>query len=714
MKKRILSLAAVLVYAAVSVFGSSNVFASQGTSQTHVQPPSGSYVKTVIIDDDFENRAVGDKINAANVSSYSHPVISSGTAGQINGDESNKYYESTANGTYEKFSAKSASDFSNIDRLAISMDLTNPYALSGENPNKTVANPVIYINNLAMFRLNLNEKTTAQGLEVTYFASDGKEAYFVNASGATAYTNKRAVGSSWSHIDIVLKRTLNSDGSTYSVELEKLNVNGNELYLGEGSKTPRFVSADWWTSNTSSSAIFRFGNANLTYMIDNVLVYEPYAEGEQPVDPVDPVEPDGDEVKTNVTRPTYLPEVGTIIVDENFETSTATGSTVTSDYQYSLKDFTQDTSASPTYGLVTEGANKYGKFNIWGKIYPKGTGPVDSDRFVISLDAKCSVENGFNIYFAGNTTDLALRLWFENYADDANKLRLFLLSGKTTDTKCAEAKLVNKNEFIKISVVCKKVNVNGVDKAILSEAYINSDKLTLLDDVNTRYFTTNWFSTAEGTWPVAIGNFTVAGAAALDDILVYAPLKFKASGAELSNDGLTANITFNGTIGNIDSASVTAVDMFGNTINSTLTAEGSTLTATFDRPVNIQDKVYTFTVSGVKDSNGEVADTLTAVYGTGIASIDYNNAKVYINNNLQTAIDGNYIIAAYDSSDKFLGATLSEVYVPVNALGTVSDVQLPNTATEPAKYRLFIWSKASNMPYCGYTEIIPSEVVVAE
>lgn len=700
MKKRILSLAAVLAYAAVSVFGS-NVFATQSASQTNVQPPSGSYVKKVIIDDDFEDRTIGGKINASSATAYLNPLVSSGTAGQINGDESNKYYETTATSAYEKFYANSASYYADIDRLAISMDLTNPDALAGTIPEKTVANPVIYFNGTAMFRLNMNEKAAAQGLEVKFF-SGTSEKNFTTESGTVIYTNKRAAGSKWNHIDMVLKRTLNSDNSTYSVELEKLNVNGNELYVGEKaySATPNFTNADWWTSNTNSSAIFRFGNANLIYMIDNVLVYEPYADGEEPVAPE---EPDESEVTTKVQKPAYLPKAGTIIVDESFDSSAVSGSNVTTGYQYGLKDFAQDTAGD----LVTDGENKYGKFMQWGKVYSKVTGPVASDKFVVSLDAKSSAAGGGNIYFGSNMETLALRFVFSEITNDTDNWLLYLCNGSDYyNTRFAVGTTVPRNAFTKISVVCKKVNVEGVDKVILSEAYVNNLQLTLLDGTDTRYLASDWSLTPAGTSTVKIGNFsTEDGAAALDNIIAYTPLKFKASGAVLSDDGLTADITFNGTIGNIDSAAAAAVDMFGNKIDSTLTAEGSTLTATFDSPVNIQDKVYTFTVSGVKNSNGETADTLTAVYGTGIASIDYENAEVKINNNLETAIDGNFIVAAYDSSNNFLGATAAAVNVPVNKLGTVSNVTLPTTSGTPAKYRLFIWSKDSIMPYCGGTEV---------
>ena len=55
MKKRILSLAAVLVFSAVSVFGSFNVFADSGYVQRVALKPYQPAVKNLVYDDDFND-----------------------------------------------------------------------------------------------------------------------------------------------------------------------------------------------------------------------------------------------------------------------------------------------------------------------------------------------------------------------------------------------------------------------------------------------------------------------------------------------------------------------------------------------------------------------------------------------------------------------------------------------------------------------------------
>lgn len=680
MKKRILSLAAVLAYAAVSVFGS-NVFADSGYAQRVKLKSYQPAVKTLVYDDDFNDVLItGEKhefdSNDSNcrttVSEYNVPSIAEMDGYKV--DESSE----DVSVSLDMWKTVRLPKAIKSNKLVVSFDI---YATEGKGLGYRFVNKGNIANSKYAFYFN----AWATGANIEF---GGTKFAYIGTNALNGLLNH------WVNNTMIFERVLNSAGTGYDVYLREFYLDGVSYDI---SGSVAATDIDWWTDDPNTYN-FYIEPINAARYLDNVLVYEPVVD---------------DNMTSQVAVPSYLPKIGTLVLDDTFESSTTSGTKVTSSYQYSIKEFSEGTTTDGiAYGLMTSGNNKYGTFAQYAKLASKITGPVDSDKFVVSFDVKASVKNGFNIYFGGNTSNLALRLFFDKYDDadtaNSNNWKLYLCDGSNSwTTRFAAGYAVPKDAFTKISVICQRVkDADGVDKAILSKAYVNGVELSLLDNTNTRYLATNWFSTASGSSPVAIGNFGVAGYA-LDNVIAYAPLKFEANKSEISSDGSTAEITFNDTIGNIDGAAVAAVDMFGNTINSTLTAEGSTLTATFDSPVNIKDKVYTFTVSGVKNGSGETADTFTALYGTGIASIDVDRAEVKINNNLEIAIDGNFIVAAYDSSNNFLGATAAAVNVPVDITGTVSNATLPTTSATPAKYKLFIWSKDSIMPYCSGTEIIP-------
>ena len=78
MKKRILSLAVVMIFSIVSILGCFNAFAAGNPSIT---PPSNYAVKTALIADDFEDRTVDGTI--ADGSSYSAPVTAELSIGVV-------------------------------------------------------------------------------------------------------------------------------------------------------------------------------------------------------------------------------------------------------------------------------------------------------------------------------------------------------------------------------------------------------------------------------------------------------------------------------------------------------------------------------------------------------------------------------------------------------------------------------------------------------
>lgn len=664
MKKRILSLAAVLVFSAVSVFGSFNVFADSGYVQRVALKPYQPAVKNLVYDDDFNDVKITGELHEFNSNDPEcRTTQSEYNISTITKTDGHKAEESSTDvalsfGIWESVRLPKAI---NSNKLVVSFDI---YATEVKGLGYKFVNKGQDTNMAFCFNTWDSEKGT--GGEMS-FSSNSKFKYF----GKTAL---EGLLNRWVNNTLVFERVLNSDKTGYDVYLRELYLDGTSY---DTSKLTAATNIDWWTDIPDTNN-FHLKAINAGRYLDNVLVYEPLVN---------------DAATSQVTVPSYLPKPETLILDETFENSVEAGSKVTNSYTYGFKEFGKG-------NLATSGNNKYGVFNAYAKPVSKITGPVDSDKFVVSFDVMASAKGGFNIYFDSNIKDFSLRLWFDP-GDDSNWKLYFCNNGNDNyGSRFAESSLVPKNAFTKISVVCKRVNVDGVDKAILSEAYINNVKVNLFSDTETRYLTTNWFSTAPGSSPIALGNFTAEGYA-LDNVIAYAPLIFNAKESEIMSGGSSAEITFNDTIGNLAGASVTAVDALGSEVTSELSAAGNKLTATFVQPVNVKGKVYTLIVSGVKNADGETAQTYTEMYGTGIAGFSVEKSEVYIKNDLNVVIDGDLIIAAYDSSNSLVGISTVPVNVPVGIVGTITNGTLPVTSSTPALYKLFVWKNSGGiMPYC--------------
>lgn len=270
-------------------------------------------------------------------------------------------------------------------------------------------------------------------------------------------------------------------------------------------------------------------------------------------------------VETLVTKPSYLPAAENVIIDENFDNSTlytsSSGSTtVSSTYKYSFKNYTighgekKDSAGTVTasWGLMDgENGNKYILGNQWGNPASRITGPFkDADTFIVSFDCK-PVAGGFNLYFGGKATNMALRFDFGSVTGDNSKVSYYL--GQTASgTRLTKSSDINitKDAFHTISCIIKRINVNGKYKAVLSKTYLDNKELELSDIAATAYLNQNWWSVAAGNSTVLLGNFSAYNIG-IDNVLAYTPVGASSAVSGEITGELTAGQTLTGTIFNL-------------------------------------------------------------------------------------------------------------------------------------------------------------------
>ncbi len=691
MKKRLMSLAVIAALTA-SMFTAVNAFAASSDT-------------SVIVNDDFEDREVGDVVNMTGSSENAMQLYAAnGDATVCEETDGNKYL-TTENGKWIKFYANKL--YSKSDRLAISMDIMNPAALTAYSADNTIG-AVLYIDNTPVLLLNMNEKSTAQGVEVRYYYTDGttyKQDNMYNAPGSTTkvYTNQRQSGI-WNHFEAVFKREL-VDGD-YTVALEKLKVNGKALSVADSvfGHEPTFKNVDWWTRKTSRTNFVSIGNINKSWAIDNARIYAPSA----------------DDMTTNVKVPSYAPSVGTVVLDDDFDSSVLSGNTLTTAYANGCANIYNIGSLSTGIG-----GNQYPITNTWAKFASKAATVTDSDRLVVSLKIKApdSLTTSNNKYYAGfncsATTYCPLGFCYtpatetDNVEDYANKYKVQLVTrgiDLTAEKGYAEKYLTKKpifalkSDFTKFTIVMdKKMNSDGETYgAYVTELYLNDEDIGVWPAQASFPLYSNWWEvnpadTDTGTknsfW---MGNNGAAGWA-VDDLLVYVPAAFSVGVISFDADGTSADITFSDTVGDITDASVTVSTVDGAQASATLSKSGKVLNAAFAVAPDLARNVYTVTVSGVKGSSGTSAADYTMFIGTGFASIDKVNGTAVINNESSDVLSGKLIIAGYDNEDNLVNAVVSTADINTKVDLTQSVTYTLPTGDGIEYYKFFVWNDTDEL-----------------
>lgn len=259
--KKILGLLLVITLLSASVFGSINVFAANVTTNVALEsymPP----VKTLFVDDDFQNRAVGEVVTTV--------------------DEEKAPYDKQTIGidTTKPINAAQVNNTSNIY-----VDYTTAYGridccnkiISTSTPNNLVIS----------FKANIEDAASNAYLLLRFGSKNPAKAFmFQKSSNGTMlikkYKNSDASSTDsikagisavngWIDIAMVLEKGANS------AVLKKFFVNGSDVDIT--GKTVEFpADCNWWKASTTSGetvTAINIQSSAVNLKVDDILIYEP-------------------------------------------------------------------------------------------------------------------------------------------------------------------------------------------------------------------------------------------------------------------------------------------------------------------------------------------------------------------------------------------------------------------------------------------------------
>ena len=294
--KKMIGLLLVVTLLSATVFGTASVFAAGAQTNVRLEsymPP----VKTVFVDDDFENRTVGSEIKTASNYDAGTQAISGWDStnkknvyASVSGNDTEKYAKIEYK--YSNIRAKSDKDeaIKNAEKLVITFD------------NKFVAptTETTYNNYTSQIEIRcVDPSKTSSTLPIVRFegarkSGTEKNDYFTvkyYKTGSTTATtlagNLGTYNTEWNKIYLVLSKEFDTETKEYYAYIDKVMVDGitGTPWNVSGSfdipeKVPaNALRSDWWSNGTVApitiSAASTITETNEMYF-DNILIYEPY------------------------------------------------------------------------------------------------------------------------------------------------------------------------------------------------------------------------------------------------------------------------------------------------------------------------------------------------------------------------------------------------------------------------------------------------------
>lgn len=255
--KKILGLLLVVTLLSATVFGTTSVFAAGAQTNVKLEsymPP----VKTIFVDDDFENRMVGSDFGAIEdgKSVYSKPVYSAVKGIEVAQDTagSNKY--AIYKDTYKRIDLCKNNISASAKKMVISFKLNLTDVANG--------GVILLRGDTATKAFMFQKSSKNKGLTMKIYNSSGS---------ALDWSTVNGVNDNWIDVAIILEKV------GENAECKNILINGDNIAASKDLTNKKLLPGfKWWVDGDTKNFInvTNQNNDSKGSKIDNVLIYEPY------------------------------------------------------------------------------------------------------------------------------------------------------------------------------------------------------------------------------------------------------------------------------------------------------------------------------------------------------------------------------------------------------------------------------------------------------
>ncbi|MCI5970263.1 MAG: hypothetical protein MRZ29_03815 [Oscillospiraceae bacterium] len=407
----------------------------------------------------------------------------------------------------------------------------------------------------------------------------------------------------------------------------------------------------------------------------------------------------------------FMPPVGKIIVDDNFEGN--------SEYPIAV-------ALNSSNSVEEENGNKAVKLNSWNSIaLVASDNYIDSDKIVVSFDAKATgtsfaeAVNGdkfdltkrsalhFGIRAGGKGEDGTLFASSGATKPDLIKETLsgWQAAGKSPNSKTSEIAFVQNNDenngYVNITMMFER-RENGV---YMTALYIN-EKNEITANLKLGFAqSANWWSN-DGAAKVLLQNRTGKTLYNYyDNILVYVPAPFDTNSFEIDDDGKGAKIIFNSDVDKSELPEFTLTDEKGTyECTADKGADAKEIHVTFPVSVDIENKSYYLEFNKASSAFGQKTENVRLLLGkeyageiSASASKDASGISVDIAVPAKADGDVNAVVTAF-SGDSIVDFKVEKITLDTSSGENYFNVTLNGEeALQADKIQVFLIDGTENM-----------------
>lgn len=407
----------------------------------------------------------------------------------------------------------------------------------------------------------------------------------------------------------------------------------------------------------------------------------------------------------------FMPPVGKIIVDDNFEGN--------SEYPIAV-------ALNSSNSVEEENGNKAVKLNSWNSIaLVASDNYIDSDKIVVSFDAKAT-GTSFAEAVNGDTFDITKRsalhfgiraggksedgtLFASSGATKPDLIKETLsgwqAAGKSPNSKTSEIAFVQNNDenngYVNITMMFER-RENGV---YMTALYIN-EKNEITANLKLGFAqSANWWSN-DGAAKVLLQNRTGKTLYNYyDNILVYVPAPFDTNSFEIDDDGKGAKIIFNSDVDKSELPEFTLTDEKGTyECAADKGADANEIHVTFPVSVDIENKSYYLEFNKASSAFGQKTENVRLLLGkeyageiSASASKDASGISVDIAVPAKADGDVNAVVTAF-SGDSIVDFKVEKITLDTSSGENYFNVTLNGEeALKADKIQVFLIDGTENM-----------------